>query len=74
MYVIDSLLKHFLTRDKSIVLIRSCGKEVYKVENSKEDTLEPLKIQSLSFSIIFSEILWTKIIDIASEKAAIQHS
>ena len=37
-YVFDCLFKHHLTRDNSLVLIRSCGKEVYKVEKSKEDT------------------------------------
>ena len=37
-YVFDSLLKHQLTNDNTFALIRACGKEVYKVEMSKEDT------------------------------------
>ena len=37
-YVLDSLLKHQLTRDNNFALIRSCGNEVYKVEKSREDT------------------------------------
>ena len=32
--VFDSLLKHNLTRDNTVTLIRSCGKNVYKVEKS----------------------------------------
>ena len=35
--VFDSLLKHHLTRDNIFALIRSCGKDVYRVEKSKED-------------------------------------
>ena len=37
-YVLDSLLKHQLTRDNTFALIRSCGNEVYKEGKSKEDT------------------------------------
>ena len=37
-YVFDSLLKHNLARDNTFALKRSCGKDVYKVEKSKEDT------------------------------------
>ena len=37
-YVFHSLLKHHLTRDNTFSLIRSGGKDVYKVENLKEDT------------------------------------
>ena len=37
-YVIDSPLKHQLTRDNTFALIRLCGNEVYNVEKSKEDT------------------------------------
>ena len=37
-YVFDSLLKHHITRDNTFALFRSCGKDVYKVEKSKEDT------------------------------------
>ena len=37
-YAFDSLLKHHLTRDNSFSLIRSCGKDDYNVEKSKEDT------------------------------------
>ena len=37
-YVFDSLLKHHLTKDTTFALMRSCGKDVYKVEKSKEDT------------------------------------
>ena len=38
LYVFDSLLKHHLTRYKTFAFIRSCGKDVYKVEKSKEGT------------------------------------
>ena len=31
--------------------MKSCGKEVYKVDKSKEDTCEPLKVRRLSFSM-----------------------
>ena len=37
-YVFDYLLKHQLTRDSTFALIRSCGNEVYKVDQLKEDT------------------------------------
>ena len=37
-YVSDSLLKHHLTRDNTFSSIRSCGKDVFNVEKSKEDT------------------------------------
>ena len=37
-YVLDSLLKHHLTRDKTFSMIKSCGNDVYNVEKSKEDT------------------------------------
>ena len=37
-YVYYSLLKHHLTRDNTFSLITSCGKDVYDVEKSKEDT------------------------------------
>ena len=38
MYVFDSLLKQHLTRDNTLLLIRSCGKDVYKVDTSNTDT------------------------------------
>ena len=31
--VFDNLLNHHLNKDNSLVLIRSCDKQVYKVEN-----------------------------------------
>ena len=37
-YVFDSLLKHHLTRDNTLSLIKSCGKDVYNAEKTKEDT------------------------------------
>ena len=37
-YIFDPLLKHHLTRDNTFALIRSCGKDVFKVEQSKGDT------------------------------------
>ena len=37
-YVFDSLSKHHLTGGHTFALIRSCGKDAYKVEKSKEDT------------------------------------
>ena len=33
-----SALRCPLTRDNTFTLIRSCGKDMYKVEKSKEDT------------------------------------
>ena len=36
-----TLLKHHLTRDITFALIRSCGKDVYKEEPSKEETMCP---------------------------------
>ena len=36
--LLDSLLKHHLTRGNTFSLIRSCGNDVYNVEKSKEDT------------------------------------
>ena len=59
-YVFGSLLKHQLTRDNTFAWIRSCGNEVYKVEKSKEDTLEPWKLRSRNFSMTAEEFLWTK--------------
>ena len=35
-YVLYSLMKHHLTRDNTFALISSCGKDVYKVEKSKD--------------------------------------
>ena len=35
-YIFYSLLKHQLTRDNTFALIRSCGNEVYRVENRKK--------------------------------------
>ena len=55
MYVFDSLLKHQLTRDNTFALIRSCGNDVYKVEKSKEDTRETLKLSSRNFSMTSEE-------------------
>ena len=43
------LMKHKLTRDNTLALIRSCGNEVYKVEKSEEGTLEPWKLRSRNF-------------------------
>ena len=56
-YVFDSLLKHHLTRDNTFSLIRTCGKDVYKVEKSKEDTWEPWKFRSRNFSMTSEEFL-----------------
>ena len=36
--VFNYILKHQLTRDNTLALIRSCGNEVFKVEKSKADT------------------------------------
>ena len=56
-----SLLKYHLTRDNSFVLIRACGKEVYKIDKSKELTFEPLKLQgSTFFEWLPSSFLCTK--------------
>ena len=44
-YVFDSLFKLQITRDNTFSLIRLCGKDVYKVEKSKEDTWEPWKFR-----------------------------
>ena len=55
MYVLDSLLKHQVTRDNTFALIRSCGNEVYNMAKSKEDTWEPWKLRSRSFSMTLEE-------------------
>ena len=47
-YVFDSLSKHHLTRDNTFALMISCGKDVYKVEKSKENTWEPWKFLTKS--------------------------
>ena len=41
-------------------LIRSCGKEVYKVEKSKEDTREHRKLPNRNFSMTSVEFLMDK--------------
>ena len=38
----------------TFALIRSCCKEVYKVEKSKEDTWEPWKLRSRNFSMTWA--------------------
>ena len=45
------------TRDNTFSLIRSCGKDVYKVEKSKDDTWELWKIRSCNFSMTPEEFL-----------------
>ena len=55
--VFDSVLKHHLTRDNTFILIRSWGKDVYNVEKSKKDTLEPWKFRSHNFSMTWEEFL-----------------
>ena len=56
-YVFDSLLKRNLIRDNTFASIRPCGKDVYKVETSKEDTWEPWKFRSRNFSMTPEEVL-----------------
>ena len=56
-WVFDSLSKHHLTRDNTFALMRSCGKDVYKVEKSKEDTWEPWKFRRRNFSMTSEEFL-----------------
>ena len=43
--------------ETTLLLIRSCGNEVYDVEKSKEDTWEPWKLRIRNFSITSEEFL-----------------
>ena len=57
MYIFDSLLKHHLTIDNTFALIRSCGKDAFKVEKFKIATWEPWKFRSRNFSMTSEEFL-----------------
>ena len=45
-YDFDYLLKRNLTRDNTFAQIRPYGKDVYKVEKSKEDNWQPRTFRS----------------------------
>ena len=69
-YVFDTLLKYHLTRDNTFSLIRSCDKDVYNVEKTKEDTWEPWMFCSCNFSMTRQSFNGPKIIHITIAKGS----